>query len=255
MKHLKHIVTAELDRRSPQQDPFLSEDSVVFPRILPGKDLKRRRAEMDEPVSPTVTHRGVQVKGSPPNFCPDMIRRVDIAPRPADPMGRPESRDHDTATNTHLLEGGRGPATGHEFTHMSSASTRRDGYFGGFPGPYELFARVISRLFPQFHQSVQQRLTIPRTKMLVPYTAGDSPPGSGQRVSYISFNVIVDRNSVFKNLTEENIQELGGVEYRALNALLWIIPLVSYFLSCRASLQKTHFSRSTTSDYYWSLSL
>ncbi|EED81002.1 predicted protein [Postia placenta Mad-698-R] len=133
-KHLKHIVTAKLERRSPQEDPFLSEHSVVFPRILPENDLKRRRAEMDELVSATVTHR-----------------------------------------------------------------------------PCELFARVIGRIFPQFYRSVQRRLTIPRTKMLVPHTPGGSPPRSAHHVPYISFNAIVDRNSVFKNLTEENIQELGGL--------------------------------------------
>jgi hypothetical protein len=46
-------------------------------------------------------------------------------------------------------------------------------------------------------------------------------------VPYISFNAIVGRNSTFHLLTKEQMEELGGVEYRALNALLWLVAGVS----------------------------
>jgi hypothetical protein len=46
-------------------------------------------------------------------------------------------------------------------------------------------------------------------------------------VPYISFDAVVGRNSVFLDLSEENMEELGGVEYRALSMLLWIIAGVS----------------------------
>lgn len=48
-----------------------------------------------------------------------------------------------------------------------------------------------------------------------------------RRVPYITFDAIIGRNSKFHGLTKENLEELGGVEYRALNMLLWIIGLVS----------------------------
>ena len=54
-----------------------------------------------------------------------------------------------------------------------------------------------------------------------------------QYVPYISFDAIIGRNSVFHELTNEQLEELGGVEYRALNALMWLVPLVRLvFCSC-----------------------
>ena len=54
-----------------------------------------------------------------------------------------------------------------------------------------------------------------------------TPEGPVRLVSYFSFPVTVKRNSIFHGLREEHIEELGGVEYRALSALIWIIPAVS----------------------------
>jgi hypothetical protein len=45
-------------------------------------------------------------------------------------------------------------------------------------------------------------------------------------VPYISFDAVVGHNSSFEELTEEQLEELGGVEFRALNALLWIVGIV-----------------------------
>jgi hypothetical protein len=46
-------------------------------------------------------------------------------------------------------------------------------------------------------------------------------------VPYISFDAVVGRNSQFKDLTSEQLEELGGVEYRGLKVLTWVVPLVS----------------------------
>jgi hypothetical protein len=54
-------------------------------------------------------------------------------------------------------------------------------------------------------------------------------PGS-KAVPYISFEAIVGRNSSFHMLTSEQMEELCGVEFKALNALLWIVPTVSQIL-------------------------
>lgn len=45
-------------------------------------------------------------------------------------------------------------------------------------------------------------------------------------VPYVSFDAVVGPNSTFDELTEEQLEELGGVEFRALNALLWIVGIV-----------------------------
>ncbi|KAG8770568.1 low affinity potassium transporter [Ceratobasidium sp. 428] len=81
--------------------------------------------------------------------------------------------------------------------------------YGGFPMPHELAGRAIKKFLPQ-------TLTLPRT--LTGGSAGETRP-----VPYISFNAIVGRNSQFHDLSQEEQEELGGVEYRALTALLWII--------------------------------
>ena len=51
--------------------------------------------------------------------------------------------------------------------------------------------------------------------------------GVDKEVPYISFAATVGRNSRFTGLTEEQMDELGGVEYRALRVLLYIVIGVS----------------------------
>ena len=50
--------------------------------------------------------------------------------------------------------------------------------------------------------------------------------GRARAVPYVSFDAVVGHNSSFEELTEEQLEELGGVEFRALNALLWIVGIV-----------------------------
>ena len=99
--------------------------------------------------------------------------------------------------------------------------------FGGFPGPEQLLSRIISKISPRFKNRLKRTLTVPRTETLIPRSGGAviAPDGPVKPVPYLSFSAVV-RNSTFHGLTEANIEELGGVEYRALSALLWIIPLV-----------------------------
>lgn len=99
----------------------------------------------------------------------------------------------------------------------------RDQGFGGFPGPFDLIGRIIRKLFP----SIEQRITIPRTETLVSNlnaTTGGSIGGPTPRaVPYLRFDTVVGRNSVFHDLTQEKLDELGGVEYRALTILMWLV--------------------------------
>jgi hypothetical protein len=93
--------------------------------------------------------------------------------------------------------------------------------------PFSILNSMISKLFPRFQRRLSRVMTIPATTSLVPTNAAQPALPNAKVVPYISFNAIVGRNSNFRNLTNEQLEELGGIEYRALNVLLWIIGLVS----------------------------
>jgi hypothetical protein len=92
--------------------------------------------------------------------------------------------------------------------------------FGGFPIPWYLIKNLFSRLFPtKIKQKIARTMTIPSATL----TQADTGPGT-----YVTFEAVVGRNSTFHQLTKDQREELGGVEYRALNVLLWLIPIVSF---------------------------
>jgi hypothetical protein len=96
--------------------------------------------------------------------------------------------------------------------------------FGGFPTPFELLRMGIDRFFPKASMTVSRTMTMPRTNSI----AGRGTINSGmaeetKEVPYISFSAVVGRNSRFHDLTEEQMDELGGVEYRGLRVLLYIV--------------------------------
>lgn len=102
--------------------------------------------------------------------------------------------------------------------------------------PHELLGMLFLRLFPRAANRLQRTVTIPITTALsggelgrtasISGDIGDIPEGF-KPVSYLTFDAIVGRNSAFQMLTSEQLEELGGVEYRGLNALLWLVALVS----------------------------
>jgi hypothetical protein len=106
-------------------------------------------------------------------------------------------------------------------TYASGHHTKHSG-FGGFPMPHEIARDIFTRFFPKLQRKLTRTMTIPRTTTLNGVVGAKPAP-------YISFNAIVGRNSAFHQLTREQQDELGGVEYRALNALLWIVAGVSFF--------------------------
>lgn len=108
-----------------------------------------------------------------------------------------------------------------------TAQSAKDRGFGGFPMPLSLLSSAINRFFPKFKRQLTRTVTIPVTTSLVSARATQQAPPHAKAVPYISFNAIVGRNSAFHLLTNEQLEELGGVEYRALNALLWLVAGVS----------------------------
>jgi hypothetical protein len=103
--------------------------------------------------------------------------------------------------------------------------------YGGFPTPIELFRRALKYFFPKVHGKLARSMSMPRTNTLTSARAGGTIGGLGgtgvKEVPYISFDALVGRNSKFRDLTSEQHDELGGVEYRALKSLFWIVLVVS----------------------------
>ena len=94
--------------------------------------------------------------------------------------------------------------------------------------PHEIISRGIDHFFPNLKRTLTRTVTIPRTQTIASQRGGPLSPGA-RAVPYISFEAVVGRNSAFQQLTQDQIEELGGVEYRALNALLWIVGGVSFY--------------------------
>ncbi|KAF7782717.1 hypothetical protein Agabi119p4_2093 [Agaricus bisporus var. burnettii] len=102
--------------------------------------------------------------------------------------------------------------------------------FGGFPMPFAILNSIISKLFPRFQRHLSRAVTMPATTSFVSTQTAQPMPPHAKAVPYISFNAIVGRNSEFRNLTNDQLEELGGIEYRALNVLLWLIGLYFFGL-------------------------
>ena len=76
---------------------------------------------------------------------------------------------------------------------------------------------------PEASQTLTRSLTMPRTNTISGRGTISGETAQGKEVPYISFSAVVGRNSRFTALTDEQKDELGGVEYRALRVLLYIV--------------------------------
>ncbi|KAK7036416.1 hypothetical protein VNI00_011613 [Paramarasmius palmivorus] len=107
-------------------------------------------------------------------------------------------------------------------TRISVSKATKNSGFGGFPMPHEIIQALFRKFFPGLRRRLTRTVTIPMTQTIASQHGTNISPGA-KTVPYISFEAVVGRNSAFPMLSEEEIEELGGVEYRALNALLWIV--------------------------------
>ncbi|KAJ7448435.1 potassium transporter [Mycena galericulata] len=92
---------------------------------------------------------------------------------------------------------------------------------GGFPGPVTIAKRLFKRGAPSTFRKVERKLTLPYTETL---GAKDAP--------WLSFDgLVVGRNSAFRteSLSDDQLEFIGGVEYRALRLLSYLIPV--YFVA------------------------
>ncbi|KAF9782414.1 cation transport protein-domain-containing protein [Thelephora terrestris] len=108
--------------------------------------------------------------------------------------------------------------------HRSSVPAIRRGY-GGFPMPYEMISSAVHKLFPNMERRIKRTVTVPASHTLTSLHLEGGQQAAGSRpVNYITFNALVGRNSTFPDLTHEQIEELCGIEFKALNCLVWIVP-------------------------------
>lgn len=127
------------------------------------------------------------------------------------------------------------PREGIEFAHSTSitpsqlrrrramtrqqtiAETRRVQGLGNIPGPGVIVKSVVRRAAPGVYKHVRRQLTIPSVQTL---QAKDIP--------WLNFDLIVGPNSDFRaeSLTDEQVEQIGGTEYKALRFLSYLVPLV-----------------------------
>ncbi|EMD41450.1 hypothetical protein CERSUDRAFT_110026 [Gelatoporia subvermispora B] len=99
----------------------------------------------------------------------------------------------------------------------------KDQGLGGFPGPIDLVKRIAQRMFPHLYKHVERT-----------FANGPSPTARGHTRKWLSEtllgNLVIGRNSEFntEDLTDEQLEELGGIEYRALRFLSYLVIL--YFI-------------------------
>jgi hypothetical protein len=134
-------------------------------------------------------------------------------------------------------------------------------HFGGFPGPISVAQHVMRHYAPKAYRRLERKLTfIPghvvhptdvnnrqeekKRTDAIPRASEGSDDGSSMHFSDIqkaatemhskfkdyirSGTLWIGRNSFFDldGLTDEQIEEVGGVEYTALTILAWLVPAV-----------------------------
>lgn len=108
--------------------------------------------------------------------------------------------------------------------HRTMTKKRVTG-LGGFPSPFDFALSLIemSALRRRTHVPAQRTMTMTR-----PLSDNDQDTTT-KFAPYLTFDALVTGNSHFRNLTSAQRRELGGVEYRALSLLSWLIPVYWFF--------------------------
>lgn len=86
--------------------------------------------------------------------------------------------------------------------------------------PLEIASWLFHKAAPKLQQNLTRSMTMPRTTTI---NSPTSQSQNGRGVPYLTFDAAVTGNSAFQRLTNEQVDELGGVEYRALTMLLYVV--------------------------------
>ncbi|KAH6904402.1 potassium transporter [Coprinopsis sp. MPI-PUGE-AT-0042] len=106
---------------------------------------------------------------------------------------------------------------------LSPSSAHHQG-LGGYPGPLDLIHLVAKRAAPRTYTKLERKFTITSAREI-----------DDKTTPWLSFSgLITGRNSDFRieTLSDEQVEELGGTEYRALRLLSYLIP--AYFILTQA---------------------
>ncbi|KAG7447155.1 TrkH-domain-containing protein [Guyanagaster necrorhizus] len=87
------------------------------------------------------------------------------------------------------------------------------------PGPTQFVKNLFKRSAPGAYRKFQRKMTIPYTSTL-----------EASRTKWLNFDLDTGRNSNFytETLTDEQLEMIGGAEYRALKVLSYLVP--TYFV-------------------------
>ncbi|CEH15031.1 related to potassium transporter trk-1 [Ceraceosorus bombacis] len=122
----------------------------------------------------------------------------------------------------------RRSATGVTLTRTPTTSKERG--FGGFPTPVELAGMALKRMAPKLNRQFTRSMTMPRTSTFASTHSGGADTTNGRSAPYLSFDATVSRNSRFLELSEHQREELGGIEYRAIDMLCTLVPAYWLFV-------------------------
>ncbi|KZV64154.1 TrkH-domain-containing protein [Peniophora sp. CONT] len=114
---------------------------------------------------------------------------------------------------------------------------------GGFGNPIKLLDAGLKRAAPNFRDAVRRKLTMPAQEMLSgaayrpldperapghPIPSALDEKGDEKKVPYLppgrQLPMRKGTTLSFESLSEDDYAELGGAEYQALRALVWIVP-------------------------------
>lgn len=123
-----------------------------------------------------------------------------------------------------------------QFSHipMEGPVKSRDIGLGGPPGPFAVLGMVVKRITPaKVKRRVVRTFTAPPPTTLVPTSTVDTGPlGRFKAAKWLSGGSLkILRNSEFvtEDLSDERLEEIGGIEYRALRVLGYLVAAVSHF--------------------------
>ncbi|KAI0762545.1 TrkH-domain-containing protein [Fomes fomentarius] len=96
----------------------------------------------------------------------------------------------------------------------------KDQGLGGFPGPFQLSRKIARKYFPNTYRKLTMMapVEIPKTRKQIKWLPGTLK------------DLVIGRNGEFntEELTDEQLEELGGIEYKALTLLSYLV--ISYFV-------------------------
>ncbi|KAG9217695.1 hypothetical protein CCMSSC00406_0003616 [Pleurotus cornucopiae] len=232
-------VSYEGERRSADIDRIMSDDARTFTSSPKAASVALSPPSPTSPTSPddpgfprTISFSSAVRPGLPHSGSRDMPRRGMTM----------------LTTNQHVSPPLDDPSGKHVAKYKNH---------GGFPGPVNLAQMALQRMAPTAYRKLKRSLTLPYTTTLngSPAPLVSSPivssplarhsPLNGELlgedetpmekfiadintklVTWLSFPLKVGRNSYFRvdELTDEQVEEIGGAEYRALRVLSYLVP-------------------------------